>query len=188
MIHEDGLSQVAVASLLGRHKSWVCRRLALLEKLCDEARHDLSVGLLSPTAARQLVRLPRGNQAAALQTARDNKLSSRELQTVADLLLAAGTRQKQDFVLEKPRQAIRQAEGSPVRPYDPRLSTADRLGHARKTVAKALKTAAPVGYARRKATTTKTPTLYPDSSDSGLPRISSGIENNDTPPCGSSRD
>ena len=124
LVHEDGLSQVAVASLLGRHKSWVCRRLGLLEKLCDQAKNDLGVGLLSPTTARQLVRLPRGNQAAALQTARDNHLSSRELQTVVDLLLVAGTREKKDFVLEQPRQAIRQAEGSPLRPYDPRLSLA----------------------------------------------------------------
>jgi len=28
LVREDGLSQPAVAELLGRHKSWVCRRLA----------------------------------------------------------------------------------------------------------------------------------------------------------------
>ena len=33
LVREDGLSQLEVAELLGRHKSWVCRRLALLEKL-----------------------------------------------------------------------------------------------------------------------------------------------------------
>jgi len=124
LVQEEGLSQVAVASLLGRHKSWVCRRLALLEKLCEEARNDLELGLLSPTAARQFVRLPRGNQTEALEAARRASLSSRELQTVVDLLLAAGTREKKHFVLENPRQAIRQAEGSSVRAYDPRLSPA----------------------------------------------------------------
>src|SRR5258708_15685218 len=31
LIREDGLTQPAVAELLGRHKSWVCRRLALVE-------------------------------------------------------------------------------------------------------------------------------------------------------------
>ena len=30
LVREDGLSQAEVAELLGRHKSWVCRRLALL--------------------------------------------------------------------------------------------------------------------------------------------------------------
>ena len=38
LVREDGLSQSTVAELLGRHKSWVCRRLALLEKLADEVR------------------------------------------------------------------------------------------------------------------------------------------------------
>jgi hypothetical protein len=33
LVREDGLSQAEVAMLLGRHKSWVCRRLAMMEKL-----------------------------------------------------------------------------------------------------------------------------------------------------------
>lgn len=41
LVREDGLSQVEAAELLGRHKSWVCRRLALLEKLGPEAREAL---------------------------------------------------------------------------------------------------------------------------------------------------
>lgn len=36
LVREDGLSQHQVAELLGRHKSWVCRRLALLERLSEE--------------------------------------------------------------------------------------------------------------------------------------------------------
>jgi hypothetical protein len=63
LVREDGMSQVEVAELLGRHKSWVCRRLALIERLGPKARDELRVGLLSPTAARQIVRLPEGNQA-----------------------------------------------------------------------------------------------------------------------------
>src|SRR5881392_4179533 len=50
LAREDGLAQVDVAELLGRHKSWVCRRLALIEKLGPEARAELQVGLLTPTA------------------------------------------------------------------------------------------------------------------------------------------
>ena len=45
-MREDGLSQVEVAELLGRHKSWVCRRLALIERLGSKARDELRVGLL----------------------------------------------------------------------------------------------------------------------------------------------
>src|SRR5208337_2312812 len=66
LVREDGLSQLDVAELLGRHKSWVCRRLALLEKLCADVRQDLEVGLLTPTVARELARLPAGNQSEVL--------------------------------------------------------------------------------------------------------------------------
>lgn len=62
LVREDGLAQVDVAELLGRHKSWVCRRLALVEKLGGEAEEELRVGLLSPTAARQVARLPQGTR------------------------------------------------------------------------------------------------------------------------------
>jgi hypothetical protein len=42
----------SVGALLNRHKSWVWRRLALLERLNEECREDLRLGLLSPTMAR----------------------------------------------------------------------------------------------------------------------------------------
>ena len=47
LVREDGMTQIEVADLLGRHKSWVCRRLALVEKLTGDAREDLRLGLLS---------------------------------------------------------------------------------------------------------------------------------------------
>jgi hypothetical protein len=124
LVREDGLSQVEVATLLGRHKSWVCRRLAMIEKLCDAAQEDLRLGLLSPTMARQLTRLPEGNQQGALETARRNSLSAAELRGVTDLLLASGTQEKATFVLERPREALREAQAGEVRGWDPRLSTA----------------------------------------------------------------
>ncbi len=34
LVRDDGLTQVEAAHLLGQHKSWVCRRLALVERLC----------------------------------------------------------------------------------------------------------------------------------------------------------
>src|SRR5262249_57226135 len=66
LVREDGLTQVETAELLGRDKSWVCRRLALVERLAEEAREDLRLGLLAPTAARALVQVPAGNQAEVL--------------------------------------------------------------------------------------------------------------------------
>jgi ParB/RepB/Spo0J family partition protein len=62
LVREDGLTQAQTAELLGRHKSWVCRRLALVEKLAEPLQAELRLGLLGATAARALVRLPAGNQ------------------------------------------------------------------------------------------------------------------------------
>ncbi len=124
LVREDGLSQVEVAALLGRHKSWVCRRLALLEKLGSEAREDLRMGLLSASAARQLTRLPAGNQPEVLAVARRESLGTEELRGVVDMLLASATREKEEYVLARPREALRQARAVEPPAWDPRLSSA----------------------------------------------------------------
>jgi ParB-like chromosome segregation protein Spo0J len=124
LVREDGLTQVEVAELLGRHKSWVCRRLALIERLASEAREELRVGLLSPTAARQMVRLPEGNQAEVLEVVRREALSAAELTGVVDLLLQSPGREQQTYVLAQPREALAQAQGFLPSTRDPRLSEA----------------------------------------------------------------
>jgi ParB-like chromosome segregation protein Spo0J len=124
LVHEDGLSQVEVAHMLGRHKSWVNRRLALIERLTDEAREALRLGLLTPTQARHLTQLPRCNQNGAMKCATDHTLTSRELSEAVRLLQAASTQEQTQFVLEQPRQAIRQAQDNYVYQWDPRLSLA----------------------------------------------------------------
>jgi len=123
LVREDGMSQVEVAQLLDRHKSWVCRRLAFLERLGDEAQADLRLGLLSAGLARQLTRLPAGNQAAVLTTARREALTLVEVQGLIDLLRGASAEQEA-LLLQDPRAALVQAAGvsGPVR--DPRLSLA----------------------------------------------------------------
>jgi ParB-like chromosome segregation protein Spo0J len=122
LVREDGLSQLEAAELLGRHKSWVCRRLALLEKLCAEVRQDLEVGLLSATAAREIARLPAGNQSEVLDVTRREALSSDELGGVVRLLLEAVTAEQKMFVLAKPREALGQSRATEARGWDPRLS------------------------------------------------------------------
>ena len=108
LVREDGLSQSEVAELLGRHKSWVCRRLALLEKLGADVRQELEVGLLTPTAAREIARLPAGNQSEVLDVSRREALSGDELGGVVRLLLGAVTAEQKLFVLTKPREALGQ--------------------------------------------------------------------------------
>jgi ParB family transcriptional regulator, chromosome partitioning protein len=129
LVREDGLSQVEAAALLGRHKSWVCRRLALLERLAPEAKEDLRLGLLSASVARQVVRLPAGNQAEVVQVARRDELNAAEVRGVVDLLLGSTSRDQEAYVLAKPREALAQAHGPTPRAWDPRLSAAgNRVG------------------------------------------------------------
>lgn len=124
LVREDGLSQLQVAELLERHKSWVCRRLALLERLSAECREDLRLGLLSPTMARQLTRLPAGNQVEVVAAARREHLTAAEVHAVVDLLVACTGRPQVEFILQEPRRALRQAQIECLPSWDPRLSVA----------------------------------------------------------------
>jgi hypothetical protein len=123
LVREDGLSQVDAAQLLNKHKSWVCRRLALLEKLSDSVKEELALGLIGPALARQFTRLPAGNQEAVLTATRRETLTAQEVGNVIDLLLGASEEQ-QAFVLSQPREALRQTQGVPPALRDPRLSRA----------------------------------------------------------------
>ena len=123
VVREDGLTQVETAQLLNKHKSWVCRRLALLERLNSEAQAEMRLGLLSVGLARQLTRLPVGNQSAVLSAARREALTTVEVQGVIDLLRGATPEQGQ-LLLDDPRAALLQAEGVPSPARDPRLSPA----------------------------------------------------------------
>lgn len=121
LVREDGLTQVEVAALVGRHKSWVCRRLALVEKLVAPVQEEVRLGLVSARLARQLVRLPAGNQEALLAAWRREGLTAAEVSSVAALLPGATPDQEQ-FLLTQPREALRQAAGLRYPVRDPRLS------------------------------------------------------------------
>jgi ParB-like chromosome segregation protein Spo0J len=121
LVREDGLSQVEAAELLGRHKSSVCRRLALLEKLTADVRQDLEVGLLTPSAAREIARLPAGNQSGLLDVSRREAPNNEELSGVVRLLLGAVTAEQKLFVLTRPREALGQVGAAPREGWDPRL-------------------------------------------------------------------
>jgi hypothetical protein len=123
LVREDGLTQVEAAHLLGQHKSWVCRRLALLEKLSVAVKEDLRLGLVGPSLARQLTRLPAGHQEALLALTRRETLTAQEVSGVIELLEGASEEQAA-WVLARPREALRQARGLPTVLRDPRLSRA----------------------------------------------------------------
>jgi ParB family transcriptional regulator, chromosome partitioning protein len=65
LYRDHHVSQGAIAAQLRCHKSWVCRRLVLVEALEATVQADVRLGLLAPRAAVLLGALPRGNQSAA---------------------------------------------------------------------------------------------------------------------------
>ena len=87
LYREDHLSQIEIAALLHRHKSFVCRRLALAEKLSDEVMDHLKLGLINITIGRELSRLPAGNQKKALATVLKYGFTGSETAQLVRLLL-----------------------------------------------------------------------------------------------------
>lgn len=85
---EDNLMQTEIATLFGRDKSWVSRRLSLIERLSEEVRKNMLLGLLSAVAGRELARLPRGNQDAALACVLKHRLATRDTTKLVSYLLS----------------------------------------------------------------------------------------------------
>lgn len=87
LYREDHLPQGVIAARLGRHKSWVCRRLMLVEALAPAVQADVRLGLLMPRAALAVGQLPRGNQPAAAELVIRRGLTVRQTELrVAELM------------------------------------------------------------------------------------------------------
>lgn len=102
---EDHLSQVQIAVLLNRHKSFVCRRLKLVEKLSDEVLEHLKLGLINITIGRELSRLPAGNQAKALSTILKYRFTGSETANLVRLVLQ-NPRCSHDKILSFPEEIL----------------------------------------------------------------------------------
>lgn len=105
LCHEDGLNQVEIALLLNRHKSWVCRRLALIERLSDEAQQMIRLGLLPASLGTELSRLQRHNQDLLLVAIREQHLSVREARTVVNALVNE-PHHNHEAILRDPRGSL----------------------------------------------------------------------------------
>ena len=90
LYRDEHLPQHTIAQRMGRHKSWVCRRLMLAEGLSEVVEAHVRLGLVSATAARELCRLPRGNQEQAANAVVQRGLTTRQTLALVDALLVAG--------------------------------------------------------------------------------------------------
>lgn len=123
--NEQGLSRVEIATLLGRHPSWVCRRLSLHDRLESAVAGDVRLGLVSVSAAREIARLPRGNQAAAAKAVSAGALSWQQASALVSVLLGADPEARRE-ILEDPlaHLPVRRQRASTTPSRDARLGRA----------------------------------------------------------------
>ncbi len=117
-----GLTQVQIAAVLERHKSWVSRRIGLIERLHPELLEAIRLGVLPAGVARRLLSLPPGNQlrvAAAVQQAR---LGPRDTEWLVSLWHQEASETQRRELLRDPRSRL-------ARHY-PQIPAADRQGPA----------------------------------------------------------
>ena len=105
---EHLMKQEEIATLLSRSHSWVSRRLSFIERLDDSVRTHLQLGKITPSHARELVKLPRGTQNDFLKLIIDNTLTSRQTAILVSKYLQSKTKQEQDYLLGCPVEAVLQ--------------------------------------------------------------------------------
>ena len=120
-IVQTGLTQVQIAELVQRHRSWVSRRIGLVERLHPELIEGMKLGLLSPGVARRLLSLPPGNQLQIAAAAQSAGLGPRDTELLVGLWQKARDPAVRQHLLAEPRAALAQAYPE-LSPVDPRLT------------------------------------------------------------------
>lgn len=115
LYREDRLSQPQIAILLSRHKSWVCRRLALAEGLSDELTASVRLGLVAVSSAVQLGRLPRCNQDAVTREVTGRGLTTRQTAVLVQRLLGAPPERWPGLIEQQCKPSPPAAKGSASR-------------------------------------------------------------------------
>ena len=77
-LKKEHLMKQEEITLLSKSFPWVSRRLSFIERLDDSVRTHLQLGKITPTHARELVKLPCGKQNDFIRLVIDNNLTSRQ--------------------------------------------------------------------------------------------------------------
>jgi ParB-like chromosome segregation protein Spo0J len=100
LCREHGLSQGVVAQWLRRHKSWVSRRLLLVEGLEQAVQGDVRLGLLAPRSALAVAALPRGNQRRAADLVIERGMTTRQAETLVRRLCELDSDQARELLMD----------------------------------------------------------------------------------------
>jgi ParB family chromosome partitioning protein len=117
------MDQRRLAKLTGYSRSWVSRRLSLVDKMNEEVSTEIRMGTLTSSHARALIRLPRGNQGEVARVITSYHLTSRQSDALADAFLKAEDEEAQRYLLTHPERVFeRTAPQAEEEFYDTRLS------------------------------------------------------------------
>ncbi len=117
------LDQQSLAELIGYSRSWVSRRLSLIEKIDEKVSSQIMMGVLSSSQARALIRLPRGNQCAVASAIINFNLTSRQSDMLVEVFLKAKDEDQQQYILTHPEHVLKHEESHLQQEfYDVRLS------------------------------------------------------------------
>lgn len=116
------MNQKEISELLDHSTTWVCRRLSLVEKLVPSVQDALRMGQITGGHARELVKLPRGNQQEFTLCLIANNLTTAQTSMLVSIYLESGTKEQLKWLLTNPLKAIE----TPITSkdiYDCRLTT-----------------------------------------------------------------
>jgi ParB family chromosome partitioning protein len=118
------LDQRSLAELTGYSRSWVSRRLSLIDKMDEDVCSEIMMGVLTSSHARALIKLPRGNQGEVARVIANYALSSRQSDVLAEAFLKAKDEDQQCYILAHPEKVLDRDHQDPeYEVYDARLSS-----------------------------------------------------------------
>ena len=124
LLKTHDLSQQSLSKLTGYSRSWVSRRLSLIDKIDEEVASEIRMGVLTSSQARALIKLPRGNQMDVARVIVDLGLSSRQSDRLVNAFLKAEDEDQQRDILIHPEHILWDDPMDwPEDPYDGRLSS-----------------------------------------------------------------
>lgn len=122
-LSKTGLAQTEIASLCSRHKTWVNRRIGLVERLHPELVESMKLGMLHPGSARRLLSLSPGNQLQMAAVVTRAGLGPRDTELLVSLWHRTKDPEARRALLSEPRASLSRHHPETRRvPVDPRLS------------------------------------------------------------------
>ncbi len=103
------MDQSSISQLTGYSRSWVCRRLALIEKLALSVQQELRMGMISNSQARAIVKLPRGNQEDIMRGIISHGITSRDSSVLVEKFLQSNSKSEQEYIINHPVEVIEQS-------------------------------------------------------------------------------